>query len=272
MLNTLNRILKRTIPESARNAIVKFYLLNSPDRYAREISSGQMRDLITVWELIINHQGWLRSRLASECLDAQAKPIPWYTYPAIEYLSKIDWTGLSIFEFGSGNSSLWWAERAKTVTSVEFNLQWFERVRARLPQNAKVLYKPDPQDYIHSLQAGYDVIVIDGLTHNYGRLRCAEQAIAAVPPHGLIILDNADCLPRSTNLLRSQGLLEIDFAGIYPLNTEAGVTSLFFGPEWKPIFISPNHPSPAVGGKIQNWEDPQHEYQTDRIDLHVAHT
>jgi hypothetical protein len=266
MLHSLNRALKRIVPGRARHALVKFYLLNRSEGYAGGVSSAQMRELIDVWDLIIKQQGWLRAQQAKECLNAQGEPIPWYSYPAIEYLSKIDWSETSVFEYGSGNSSLWWAGRAKRVTSVEFNKEWFEHVSARLPENAEILHRSDPQEYVNALEPGHELIVIDGLTHDYGRLRCAEAAIKVLPTNGLIILDNSDSLPRSTELLRSHGLLEIDFAGIYPLNTEAAITSLFCGPEWKPRFTLPNHPSPAIGGRIQNWEDEKHEYnQTSRV-------
>lgn len=250
------------MPERARHALVKFYLLNRREGYQLYLSSGEMRELIQVWDLIIEAQGWRRARLANECLNAQGESIPWYSYPAIEYLSKIDWTDASVFEYGSGNSSVWWASRARNVTSVEADRAWFERTSSRLPNNAQAIFQPDPQKYVHALQRAHDVIVIDGLTHDYGRLRCAEQALKVMPAHGVIILDNADSLPRSAELLRSHGLLEIDFAGIYPLNTEAAITSLFCGPKWAPQFLFHDHPSPAIGGKIQNWEDPNHEFNT----------
>ena len=31
--------------------------------------------------------------------------MPWYTYPVIEYLQQFDFSKLTVFEYGSGNSS-----------------------------------------------------------------------------------------------------------------------------------------------------------------------
>lgn len=45
------------------------------------------------------------------CVDRDGNPLPWYTYPAIEYLSQFDYGEKTIFEFGCGYSSLFWAER-----------------------------------------------------------------------------------------------------------------------------------------------------------------
>ena len=36
------------------------------------------------------------------CLDKDGNPIPWYTYPAIEYLSQFDYSDKEIFEYGCG--------------------------------------------------------------------------------------------------------------------------------------------------------------------------
>ena len=56
-----------------------------------------------------------------ECVDKEKSKIPWYTYPAIEYLNNIDFTDKIVFEYGSGNSSFYWAGKAKFVYSVEHN-------------------------------------------------------------------------------------------------------------------------------------------------------
>lgn len=55
------------------------------------------------------------------CADKDGNPIPWYTYPAIEYLSQFDYGGKRVFEYGCGYSSLFWAERAAKVISIEDN-------------------------------------------------------------------------------------------------------------------------------------------------------
>lgn len=63
------------------------------------------------------------------CIDRDGNPIPWYTYPAIEYLSQFDVTDKDVFEFGCGNSSLFWADRARLVTSIEDNPDWLANGR-----------------------------------------------------------------------------------------------------------------------------------------------
>src|SRR5688500_6442274 len=35
-------------------------------------------------------------------VDAKCNPVPWYTYPAIEYLKQLDFKDSTVFEYGSG--------------------------------------------------------------------------------------------------------------------------------------------------------------------------
>ena len=61
------------------------------------------------------------------CIDRDGNPIPWYTFPAIEYLSQFDYGQKQVFEYGCGSSSHFWAARAKYVVSIEDNPKWFEK-------------------------------------------------------------------------------------------------------------------------------------------------
>src|SRR3954471_19133862 len=44
--------------------------------------------------------GHLRTVLHRNCLDAAERPIPWYTYPAVEYLKQLDFSRARVFEYG----------------------------------------------------------------------------------------------------------------------------------------------------------------------------
>ncbi|MFM8005058.1 MAG: hypothetical protein ACKO86_08950, partial [Dolichospermum sp.] len=94
--------------------------------------------LATNWEEIsrnlppgINYlqtSGWLNSLYSGKPINEEAKPIPWYT-PAIEFIeNKID-SNFRVFEYGSGNSSLWWSERVSQVISIESDTNWFGYIK-----------------------------------------------------------------------------------------------------------------------------------------------
>jgi hypothetical protein len=68
-------------------------------------------------------------------VDSEGNSIPWYTYPAIEFLRHFDFTSCSVFEFGAGNSSQYWASRTKRVVSVESDPNWFASLNVQIGTN-----------------------------------------------------------------------------------------------------------------------------------------
>jgi hypothetical protein len=57
---------------------------------------------------------------------------PWMVPSAVSHLAQIISKDWNVFEFGSGWSTLWYAERSGTVTSVEHDPRWYDLVRLRL--------------------------------------------------------------------------------------------------------------------------------------------
>lgn len=158
--------------------------------------------------------------------DAKDRPIPWITYPALDYLSQLDFSRANVLEYGGGQSSLWWAERAESVTTVEGKGEWAERLRRLAPANLTVIGPVEPAAYAHApLGDGqaYHVIIIDGLM----RLESTQASLPFLAKGGLLVLDNADWHPQICAWLRAQGLVEIDFHGFGPVNDYTWCTSLF---------------------------------------------
>ena len=171
--------------------------------------------------------GLLPSLVRQEPVTRDGTPIPWYTYPAIEYLSQFDYSGKIVFEYGAGNSTLFWASRATRVVSVEHEPEWHRYLSARLPHNCQLFFEDDPESYVGAidrLDEYYDVIVIDGQS----RELCATHASRRLKSGGFVILDNSDWFPASSQLLRAAGLLEVDFFGFAPSNDATSSTSIYF--------------------------------------------
>ncbi|MGC1360796.1 MAG: hypothetical protein WA826_06450, partial [Silvibacterium sp.] len=63
-------------------------------------------------------------------VSKNGEPIPWYTYPIIDFLSDRDFKNKNILEFGGGQSTLWWAKRARRVVTFEGKREWHDRIRA----------------------------------------------------------------------------------------------------------------------------------------------
>lgn len=185
------------------------------------------------------------------CADKDGNPIPWYTYPAIEYLSQFDYSELKIFEFGCGYSSAFWAERAKKVVSIEDKTDWFEKWKKEFEyQNLDIRWRDEGEGYeaaIFEDGEKYDVIVIDGKR----RTECAKAAVEALADGGMIILDDSDRINTSeeyvkaVKILREKGLLQVDFYGFCPMNCYTKATSVFFSRDWN--FASKNKVQPVNG-------------------------
>lgn len=175
-------------------------------------------------------------------VDGGGKPVPWITYPALDYLSRLDFSQTNVLEYGGGQSSLWWAARAKTVTTVEARASWSQMIRDKAPENLTVIGPVEGTGYVKTplQQAGkFEVIVVDGLL----RPECAQAALPFLAEHGLLILDNSDWYAELCHWLRDQGLMQIDFHGFGPVNDYTWCTSIFIrqqcvvphrGGEWAP--------------------------------------
>jgi len=183
-------------------------------------------------------------------IDAKGNAIPWYTYPAIEYLSSFDFKDCEVFEYGSGNSSLFWARRARSVCSVEDNQEWFEVVCKRKCENQKVIHRSDATGYIMALSEqgkSFEIIVIDG---NW-REKCVVEAISYLKDGGMIVLDNSDRLieKECCGLLRKKGFIQIDFSGFGPINSYCWSTSVFMK---TPALLQHNFSGPTPIGGLNN--------------------
>lgn len=177
--------------------------------------------------LAIDYGQW-QSIKQGKATDAFGEPIPWYTYPAVEYLSSFTFDKCDVFEFGSGNSSLFWARRSRSIVSVEDNIEWFHHVGSLAQNNQLVIHRDLEDDYVRSLSEQdkfFHIIIIDGKW----RRKCIDEAIKYLVDGGIIILDNAD---RSVELeaskfLRENNFLQIDFSGFGPVNGYCWTTSIF---------------------------------------------
>lgn len=181
------------------------------------------------------------------CVDKNDEFIPWYTYPAIEYIKQMDFSDKSIFEFGSGNSTIFWAKRCKKAVSIEDNKDWFEKVMPSLPANVEYKLVPEKADYVNSINhfaEGFDIIIIDG-NHRY---ECTAEALKKLNSDGIIILDNSDWHENSAKLLREADLIEVDMSGFGPINGYTWTTSFFLSRSVKLRPGGTRQPRNGIGG------------------------
>jgi predicted O-methyltransferase YrrM len=186
--------------------------------------------------------GWHESLHRRTAVDANGEPLPWYTYPCIEWLATRLQPTDAVFEFGAGSSTLWYARKVEQVVSVEHDDTWFSRVAAASPPNAQAHLCNSDHDEVGELvpdqalssYAGsikryplnsFDVVAVDGLE----RMTCTWAALPHLKDDGLLILDNSDrqAYRPALEYLADQGFGRIDFFGFWPAAGFPGCTSVF---------------------------------------------
>jgi len=123
--------------------------------------------------------------------------LPWITDGAVTFLDGFIGTfekeKPKVFEFGIGNSSLYFLQRGCSVTGVDHDTEWAKKVRAtselfglgkRL--NISIAERPYYRSYTGN---GYDIISIDGRD----RVKCLEYVVNCEWKSGsILLLDNTE--------------------------------------------------------------------------------
>lgn len=201
--------------------------------------------------------GFVESTNVSEPKDAQGNWIPLFTYPCVEYLRQFDLRGKQVFEWGSGASTLYWLQRAKSVTSIENNPQWFDAM-VRMTDNKARLILDETDRFpfrIRDEVDKFDVIVIDSYGYRYD---CAVEAVDKLAAGGVIILDNSDWHPGTAGVLKKRGLIQVDFSGFKVTECHASTTSLFLHRDFNFPTLQARQPAYCVGAReiLSGWDKP----------------
>jgi hypothetical protein len=176
--------------------------------------------------------------------------VPWITFEARDFLDSVLTSGATVFEYGSGGSTLFYSARVQKVISIENDAEWSNRVRRMLIdrgiRNCELRFVPahktvestgnpmDPESYASSAEE-YErhsfrqyVFAIDDFPDQFfdfvavdGRARpsCIQHARTKVKIGGYIMLDNSErpIYQRSIQLL--SGWDKKQFYGPGPYNT-----------------------------------------------------
>jgi hypothetical protein len=190
---------------------------------------SKLRDALGVY---LHDWGALESfQQERPCLNG-GEPVPWFTYPAIAYIEALNLEDSYILEFGSGHSTLFWAERVKQILSIETNKEWFDEIGMKLERRSvshvSLEHHDTSEQYLFSLKQDpvrqFDVIIVDAID----RFKTLEGTIDMLSDAGFVILDNSDWYPGCCEFMREKGFIQIDFSGLGPHNRYAWTTSFFF--------------------------------------------
>lgn len=177
--------------------------------------------------------GHFKSSLKQKAVSRSGKPLPWYTYPIIEFLTHRDFSNKIVLEYGAGQSTLWWAERAKQVVSIETDKQWYEHLKSRLPPNVSLHYVDGSQEehfvstsrvVLKSLgHSKFDIIVIDAEF----RERLLSDVFPQLAENGAVLCDDAESYG-FYDVSKTMKVSRVDFFGFSPGVVLPHCTSLYF--------------------------------------------
>lgn len=178
--------------------------------------------------------GHFLSSILAKAVQKNGEPLPWYTYPSIDFLRNRCYKGKLVLEFGAGQSTLWWAKRAEHVISLEGDESWYQKIASVMPHNVELhlVSMQSPASCVSDVnrilvnserKCLYDVIVIDGL-YRYEMTPIAKMLMAE---DGMIICDNAESYGIH-EAFRNSGLSRVDFYGYAPGLVLPHATSILF--------------------------------------------
>lgn len=176
--------------------------------------------------------GWFKSLKKSASIDVREQPLPWFTYAMIELLKDRLPQNISVFEYGCGLGTLWWADYADTLHAVEHEQSWAQEISKKIPDHISILYRSTGTDYVNSIGENgikYDVIIVDGRD----RVACAKTAVDYLSDSGIIIFDdtNREKYQSGVDFLKANGFKQLPFRGFSPIEFMPCETSLFYRSE-----------------------------------------
>jgi predicted O-methyltransferase YrrM len=166
--------------------------------------------------------------------------VPWFSFAAIDFLRGFLRPHMKAFEYGSGGSTIFFAQHVDQVVSAEDSGEWIARVRRALVEreltNATLLSRPydfwnpidfDRSSYLLSLEDRFDLIAIDG-TECEVKVRpvCFSRAQQFIAPGGIIVVDDAWRYPELRAISQAKEWLEFRSCG--PCRPGVTTTEIFF--------------------------------------------
>jgi hypothetical protein len=184
--------------------------------------------------------------------------IPWMTFRAIRWLESYLRPSMDVFEYGAGGSTLFFAKRVRTLTSIENDPSWHDRVSRVLrdrgitnchlrliPARAEPTLRGIPygptsytsttpewaghsfEEYVRSIDAcadhSLDLVAVDG----HARFSCVTHAISKVRPGGYLLLDNSDWKKYDEVVASLAPFPRTDFGGAGPFQPAGWRTSIW---------------------------------------------
>jgi hypothetical protein len=168
--------------------------------------------------------------------------LPWFSFSAIEFLEQRMHSGMTVYEYGGGGSTIFFAERAARIVTVESDERWVEPIEAQLRRRhlanvELVLATADFDDQETFAQSPFalalpdepaDVVVIDSFDYYNGhplRPKLFPMAEGKVKPGGMLVVDDSWRYPQLRNSHHAKSV--VTKTGVGPARRTTTSTDFF---------------------------------------------
>ena len=149
--------------------------------------------------------------------DENDRVNPWLGETVTDLVTRNLTKDMRVFEWGMGNSTLFWSQYVGEVVSVEYDREWYERMREMTLNNVKMRYSDLVYDgeYCRKVleeKEKFDIILIDGRD----RVRCARNAVEKLKENGIIIWDDTsrECYQEGYDFLAKRGFKQLKLRSV----------------------------------------------------------
>ncbi len=176
----------------------------------------------------LKERGWINSELSGLPVDMNNSPIPWCTYSYLDFIAPFLTKNKTMFEFGAGYSTLFYAPKVKSVVSIDHENNWITTLKKRVLKNVTLSHYNLDSGYetsISSYDQLFDFIIIDGRK----RVDCIRNSFNRIAPGGVIVLDDSEreYYQEGIKFLEEKKFKKIDFWGIAPGYIHNKCTTVF---------------------------------------------
>tara|TARA_Y100001936_G_scaffold167881_1_gene164085 strand:- start:259 stop:834 length:576 start_codon:yes stop_codon:yes gene_type:complete len=136
---------------------------------------------------------------------------PWLTRQSVHILADLLQDTDTGLEFGSGRSTIWFAQRTSRVISIEHDFKWYQSVGQKIQDlnlESKIDYRycDNIADYVGQIDSLEDNSIDYCLIDGKARDECTLKVLPKLKHEGILIIDNINLyLPnasRSPNSIR----------------------------------------------------------------------
>ncbi|NOX17184.1 MAG: class I SAM-dependent methyltransferase [Chlorobi bacterium] len=179
----------------------------------------------------IKDDGWFLSYKTKQSVDKNGNPIPWNTYPFLSFIEPRLKSDFEVFEYGSGNSTIWYAKKVSSIIAVEHDKEWYDKIKETMPKNAEIILSSESDSGIYAGEISkrgkrFHIIIVDGIFRN----ESLSASFDYLRDDGVIVFDDAerDDYIKSFELLKEKGFRRIDFRGMRGITSIANATAIFY--------------------------------------------